>query len=151
VGDTGDYDLMVGATVEDVVGLVRLLDCDLAHAKDWIISDAENGYLCDEPANINNFAALWRTKAHPRFYLLGCGDLTKDHDDWVGVTAAEEARMQAHIANRDPQGLIGKGLESKAIEQSREGYLLTLQNAVNTWIVGGALRTVEVKPQGPAI
>ncbi len=156
LGDIGDYDIMLGEdlTVADIVALVEMLDADVAHAKQWIVSDAENGLLGDEPHRLNNFESLWSTKAHPNFYLLGCGDLTKDHDDWIGVTPAEEGRMKAHIKARDPKGLIGRGLPSAGDGPNKlalEGYLFTLTNAVNTWIVKGALREIEVRNKGPKI
>jgi hypothetical protein len=62
--------------------------------------------------------------------------------------------MQDHIKARDPKGLIGRGLTPAADgpnEMAMEGYLFTLANTINAWIINGALREIEVCSKSPGL
>jgi hypothetical protein len=144
VGGRTEVAMAIGLSDAELDKLFDLVDTDLAHAKKWMLTDAQEGHL-GPVGEITGWDAIRETDpVDYMLYLSGAGDEARYHthaDGELSGSAAVKTRIRER--DRESQGILGKGLPHDArghvLGDLMFGYNAALEHALDGWIREGGL------------
>ncbi|NTF16857.1 hypothetical protein G6L37_00260 [Agrobacterium rubi] len=143
VGGTTEVVLGIGLSDEELDTFFTILDNDIKHATEWMLADAQEGYLGD-PADIAGWETLRdKDPVDYMMYLSGAGDEARNHTNAGDLSSRAAGKMRIHERERNSHGVLGKGLPRDARGHVHGdlmfGYNAALEYALDKWIRDGGL------------
>jgi hypothetical protein len=154
MGNPGEYDVMIWpndndhypydfedwlmkkASAEDISKLIEILDHDLARAKQWIEDDVAEGFFPD-PATLTNLTSVGKF-TDENLYILGAGDEARNLDEYMNMTDAAEAKIDANEKELRAAKVIGHRT-GQSFASRLEIYFSALTFSFDKWLQSGGL------------
>lgn len=151
VGGRTEVVIGIGLSESDLDKLFALMDADVAHATEWMLADAHEGYLGD-PAEISGWDDLrMKDPVDYMMYLSGAGEEARNHTNAGELSRQAAVKMKHYERDRDSHGVLGKGLPRDARGHVQGdlmfGYNAALELALDTWIREGGLLQPAPEPR----